>query len=82
MADSCGLCDGLDDGRIFHREAYRDEHRLLAVRAFLLQVRTFEGRTGVPQIQFCKRFKRRAPYIFSDQEIQGIMGAKALYGRE
>ena len=36
---------------------YRDEHRLLAARAFLLQVRTFEGRTGVPQIQFCKRFQ-------------------------
>jgi integrase/recombinase XerD len=55
---------------------YRDEHRLLAVRAFLLQVRTFEGRTGVPQIQFCKRFKRRTPYIFSDQEIQRIMEAE------
>jgi integrase/recombinase XerD len=55
---------------------YRDEHRLLAVRAFLLQVRTFEGRTGVPQIQFCKRYKRRTPYIFSDQEIQRIMEAE------
>jgi hypothetical protein len=55
---------------------YRDEHRLLAVRAFLLQVRTFEGLTGVPQIQFCKRFKRRTPYIFSDQEIQKIMEAE------
>jgi len=54
---------------------YRDEHRLLAVRAFLLQVRTFEGDTGVPQIQFCKRYKRRTPYIFSDREIQHIMEA-------
>lgn len=54
---------------------YRDEHRLLAVRAFLLQIRTFEGQTGVPQIQFCRRYKRRAPYIFSDREIQQIMEA-------
>jgi integrase len=54
---------------------YRDEHRLLAVRAFLLQVRTFEGHTGVPQIQFWKRYKRRTPYIFSDREIQQIMEA-------
>ena len=54
---------------------YRDEHRLLAIRAFLLQVRTFEGQTGVPQAQFCRRFKRRTPYIFSDQEIQQIMEA-------
>jgi integrase len=56
---------------------YRDEHRLLAIRAFLLQVRTFEGQTGVPQIQFCRRYKRRTPYIFSDQEIQQLMEAAA-----
>jgi integrase/recombinase XerD len=54
---------------------YRDEHRLLAIRAFLLQVRTFEGQTGVPQIQFCRRYKRRTPYIFSDQEIKQMMEA-------
>jgi integrase/recombinase XerD len=53
----------------------RDEHRLLAVRAFLLQVRTFEGQTGVPQIQFRRRYKRRTPYIFSDREIQQMMEA-------
>jgi len=52
-------------------------HRLLAIRAFLLQVRTFEGQTGVPQIQFCRRYKRRTPYIFSDQEIQQLMEAAA-----
>ena len=54
---------------------YRDEHRLLAIRAFLMQVRTFEGQTGVPQIQFCRRYKRRTPYIFSDREIQQMMEA-------
>ena len=54
---------------------YRDEHRLLAIRSFLLQVRTFEGQTGIPQAQFRRRFKRRTPYIFSDQEIQQIMEA-------
>lgn len=54
---------------------YRDEHRLLAIRAFLLQVRTFEEETGIPQSQFRKRYKRRTPYIFSDQEIQQLMEA-------
>jgi len=54
---------------------YRDEHRLLTIRAFLLQVRAFEGQTGIPQVQFRRRFKRRTPYIFSDQEIQQIMEA-------
>jgi len=55
---------------------YRDEHRLLAIRAFLLQVRTFEE-TGIPQSQFRKRYKRRTPYIFSYQEIQQLMDAAA-----
>ena len=54
---------------------YRDEHRLLAIRAFLLQIRTFEEQTGVPQSQFRRRYKRRAPYIFSDQEIHQLMEA-------
>jgi integrase/recombinase XerD len=53
----------------------RDEHRLIAIRAFLRQVRTLEEQTGVPQIQFRRRYKRRAPYIFSDQEIQQMMEA-------
>jgi integrase/recombinase XerD len=56
---------------------YRDEHRLLAIRAFLLQVRTFEEETGIPQSQFRKRYKRRTPYIFSDQEIHQLMEAAA-----
>ena len=56
---------------------YRDEHRLLAIRTFLLQVRTFEEQTEIPQSQFRKRYKRRSPYIFSDQEIQKLMEAAA-----
>lgn len=56
---------------------YRDEHRLLAIRAFLVQVRTFEGDTGIPQDQFRKPYKRRTPYIFSDEEIQQLMEAAA-----
>jgi integrase/recombinase XerD len=56
---------------------YRDEHRLLAIRAFLLQVRTFEEQTGIPQSEFRKRYKRRMSYIFSDQEIQQLMEAAA-----
>jgi integrase/recombinase XerD len=56
---------------------YRDEHRLLAIRAFLLQVRTFEERTEIPQAQFRRRYKRRTPYIFSDQEILQLMEAAA-----
>lgn len=56
---------------------YRDEHRLLAIRAFLLQIRTFEEETGIPQSQFRKRYERRTPYIFSDQEIEQLMEAAA-----
>ena len=55
----------------------RDEHRLLVIRAFLRQVRTFEQETGIPQSQFRKRYKRRTPYIFSDQEIEQLMEAAA-----
>ena len=55
----------------------RDEHRLLAIRAFLLQVRTFAEETGIPQSQFRKRYRRRKPYIFSDLETQQLMAAAA-----
>jgi integrase len=52
---------------------YRDEHRLEAIRAFLQQVRTLDERTGVPQVTFRKRYRRRVPYIFSDQEVVKLM---------
>ena len=68
--------DWVMDGSMLNRP-YRDEHRLLAIRAFLLQVRTFEEQTGIPQIQFRRRYKRRASYIFSDREIQQLMEAAA-----
>jgi len=53
----------------------RDEKRLLAVRAFLLQVRTCEARTEIPEVSFRRRYRRRTPYIFSDQEIVRLMDA-------
>ena len=56
---------------------HRDEHRLLSIRAFLLQLRTFEEQTEIPQAQFRRRYRRRRPYIFSDQEIQQLMEAAA-----
>jgi integrase/recombinase XerD len=52
---------------------YRDEHRLEAIRAFLQQVRTLDDRTGVPQATFRKHYRRRVPYIFSDQEVMRLM---------
>jgi integrase/recombinase XerD len=54
---------------------YRDEHRLFAIRAFLQQVRTLEERTEIPQASFRRRYRRRAPYIFSDQEVVQLMEA-------
>jgi integrase/recombinase XerD len=68
--------DWVMDGSMLNRP-YRDEHRLLAIRAFLLQVRTFEEQTGIPQSQFRRRYKRRASYIFSDREIHQLMEAAA-----
>jgi integrase len=52
---------------------YRDEHRLLAIRALLLQLRPFAESTGIPQVEFRSGYKRRTPYIFSDQEILQLM---------
>jgi integrase len=54
---------------------YRDEHRLEAIRAFLQQVRTSDERTEVPQACFRKRYRRRTPYIFADQEVVQLMEA-------
>lgn len=54
---------------------YRDECRMVAVRAFLQQVRTFEEHTEIPQARFRGRYRRRAPYIFSDQDIVQLMEA-------
>ena len=56
---------------------YRDEHRLLAVRAFLLQLRPFAESTGIPQVEFRSGYKRRTPYIFSDHEILQLMDLAA-----
>lgn len=52
---------------------YRDEHRLLAIRAFLLQLRPFAESTGIPQVEFRSGYKRRTPYIFSDHKILQLM---------
>ncbi len=52
---------------------YRDEHRLLSIRAFLLQLRPFAESTGIPQAEFRNGYKRRTPYIFSDHEILQLM---------
>lgn len=55
---------------------HRDELRLRILRAFLLQIRTAEVQTGIPQAQFRRRYKRRTPYIFSDKQIQQMMEAE------
>jgi integrase len=54
---------------------YRDEHRLEAIRAFLQQVRTLDEGTKIPQATLRTRYRRRAPYIFADQEIVQLMEA-------
>jgi integrase len=54
---------------------YRDQHRYYTVRAFLRQVRIFEPATGIPENIYRPLFRRRTPYLFSDQEIERLMDA-------
>jgi hypothetical protein len=54
---------------------YRDQHRVLAVRAFLQQLRTFEPETEIPENIFRPGPRRRTPHIFSDQEVAELMEA-------
>lgn len=54
---------------------YRDQHRYYTVRAFLRQVRIFEPATGIPENIYRPLFRRRTPYLFSDQEIVRLMDA-------
>lgn len=56
---------------------YRDLKRLYVVRAFLNQVRVFEPKTEIPENIFRTGRGRRAPHIFSDQDVEELMrGAK------
>ena len=54
---------------------FRDQHRYYTVRAFLRQVRIFEPATGIPENIYRPLFRRRTPYLFSDQEIARLIGA-------
>ena len=56
---------------------YRDEHRLTSVRSFLHQVRACDERTEIPQTRFRSIYRRRPPYLFSDQEVLQLMEAAA-----
>jgi integrase len=53
---------------------YRDQHRVSAVRAFLIQVRAFEPETEIPPNIF-RPGRRRRPYLFSEAEIHRLMQA-------
>ena len=56
---------------------YRDQHRYYTVRAFLHQVRIIEPATGIPENIYRPLFRRRTPYLFSDQDIARLMEAAA-----
>ena len=56
---------------------YRDQRRFYVARAFLLQVRIFEPATEIPDNIFKPLYRRRAPHLFSDQDIVRLIDAVA-----
>ncbi|WP_213804975.1 tyrosine-type recombinase/integrase [Granulicella sp. dw_53] len=56
---------------------YRDQRRFYVARALLLQVRVFEPATEIPDNIFKPLYRRRAPHLFSDQDIVRLIDAVA-----
>jgi integrase/recombinase XerD len=66
--------DWVEEGSDGHHP-YRSLRRLQVVQAFLRQVRVFKPETEVPENILRMGCGRRAPYIFSDEEILRLMAA-------
>jgi integrase/recombinase XerD len=56
---------------------YRDQRRFYVARTFLLQARVFEPATEIPDNIFKPLYRRRAPHLFSDQDIVRLIDAIA-----
>lgn len=54
---------------------YRDQLRFYVARAFLQQLRILEPATGIPENIYRPLYRRRTPYLFSDQDIARLMAA-------
>jgi len=54
--------------------------RLSVVRGFLAYVRAAEPRTEIPAVGLLRRPTRRAPHIFSDEEIAAVLRAARALG--
>jgi integrase len=54
---------------------FRDQRRFYVVRAFLYQVRVLEPATGIPENIYRPLYRRRKPYVYSQQEIVRLIHA-------
>jgi integrase len=53
----------------------RDQRRFYVARSFLQQVRVLEPATEIPENIYRPLYRRRTPYLFSDQETVRLMDA-------
>jgi integrase/recombinase XerD len=77
VADSLLGSPGLGCGRIGPPTSLPRSARFYVARAFLLQVRVFEPATEIPDNIFKPLYRRRAPHLFSDQDIVRLIDAVA-----